>query len=277
MRLAHHLKLLLHRPLRALERREFTTSGGRVRVHLRWDLDRQEAADDDLPTFVFVHGLGVSSRYFVPVADRLADRGRIVLFDLPGFARLPTPKAPLSIEGFADVVAEALERVDLPGRPVLVGHSMGCQVVAELLATQAVRCHEAMLINPVVNEGERTVRLVLRRFAQAARYESRANALAALTAYARCGLRWVADTMPRMVTYPIERRLAGVDADVVIVRGENDALVPDAWAQLLASAPAQGRVMTLDGAAHGAVFDHAEQIAEELLRLTGLPTEEAAR
>ena len=275
MRLAQHLRRWRSRPLRRLETREFTVNGDRVRVHLRWELTRGQASDHHTPTFVLLHGLGVSSASLVGMAELLSERGRVVMFDLPGFAGLPVPRTPLTIGGFAEVVRESLERLGLTERPVLVGHSMGTQVAAELLASGALGAREAMLVAPVVNADERSLPLVVARFLQSGLRESPGNAMAALSSYVRFGPSWALQTMPNLIAYPIEERLAGVDADLLVVRGDHDALVPAAWAERLATAVTRGRVITLPGAAHGAVFDHGPQLVEQLLALVEGPDAES--
>ncbi len=43
------------------------------------------APRDARPAFVLVHGIGVSSRYFHPVAAFLAEHGTVYAIDLPGY------------------------------------------------------------------------------------------------------------------------------------------------------------------------------------------------
>src|SRR4051795_10355879 len=87
----------------------------------------------DAPVFVLVHGIGVSSRYFERLVPALAEEGRVIAVDLPGFgkARPLRPRLGLSIEEFADSVAQTLDGLGL-GAAVVVGHSMGTQGAASL-------------------------------------------------------------------------------------------------------------------------------------------------
>lgn len=73
---------------------------------------------------VLVHGIGVSGRYFTPLARVLSGSARVCVLDLPGFGGSPRPAAPLSIREHAEVVAGVIAAAGLR-RPVLVGHSMG--------------------------------------------------------------------------------------------------------------------------------------------------------
>src|SRR5690554_522591 len=83
-------------------------------------------------TVVLIHGIGVSARYFGPLVRELARTHRVLAPDLPGFGRSPRPREVLSIEDHAAVLAVLVTDHlggGRAGRPVLVGHSMGVQVV----------------------------------------------------------------------------------------------------------------------------------------------------
>src|SRR4051812_45362539 len=79
------------------------------------------------PHFVLVHGIGVSSRYFGPTTTALTKYGTVHLVDLPGHGHAPKPKYNVSIEGHARALGALLRKKGIPD-PVLIGHSMGCQV-----------------------------------------------------------------------------------------------------------------------------------------------------
>jgi pimeloyl-ACP methyl ester carboxylesterase len=62
-------------------------------------------------TYVLVHGIGVSSRYFRPLAAELAQTGRVFLVDLPGYGAAPDPRRTVTIEDHAEVLAGFLEQL----------------------------------------------------------------------------------------------------------------------------------------------------------------------
>jgi pimeloyl-ACP methyl ester carboxylesterase len=258
-------------PLDRLSVHEFHFGDARVRVYEEWTMRPELAESPDVPTFALVHGLGVSSRFFVPLAHELAPYGRVLLFDLPGFHDLPRPRHRMSIVDFADVVKRALDELEVID-PLLVGHSMGAQVVAEVLAQYPSYSSAAMLVGPVVVSAERTLPQVLRRFLQAAVYEPPGNTWSALGAYARAGVRWIGDTMPKVLAYPIETRLPLARARLLVVSGEHDRVSPLDWRQQLASGVSGAQVITIPGAAHGVVHDRYRKLADELLGLAGIGT-----
>lgn len=258
-------------PLDRLTVHEFQFGDARVRVYEEWRMRCELAEAPDVTTFALVHGLGVSSRFFVPLAHELSPYGRVLLFDLPGFHDLPRPRHRMSIADFADVVKRSLDELDVVD-PLLVGHSMGAQVVAELLASYPSYSSAAMLVGPVVVADERRLLRVIRRFLQASVYEPPGNAVAAISAYVRAGLRWIGDTMPKVIAYPIEQRLPLTRARLLVVSGEYDRVSPLAWREDLASMVSGAQVITIPGAAHGVVHDSYRELADELLVLAGIGT-----
>ena len=80
---------------------------------------------------LLLHGLGVSGRYFVPLASVLAARRHVIVPDLPGWGRSERPSRPLGLGGAADVLCELLRRRGR-GAVSIVANSFGCQVALML-------------------------------------------------------------------------------------------------------------------------------------------------
>src|SRR5436190_17187630 len=95
-----------------------------LRMHARAATDAEHAGA--LP-LVLVHGLVVSSRYMIPLAERLAERTYVYAPDLPGFGKSDHPNRPLDIAGLADALAGWMRATGIT-RAALIGNSMGCQV-----------------------------------------------------------------------------------------------------------------------------------------------------
>lgn len=209
------------------------------------------------PTFVLIHGIGVSSHYFVNLSEDLARLGDVFLIDLPGFANLPQPPEVLSIAGFAAIVHDVLTAHGVH-RPVIVGHSMGAQVVTELLARAPGYAERAVLIGPPVNDAERNVARQLTRFVQSSLHETRSLRLIAIRAYLQCGLAWFVDVLPQMMRYPIEERIQLVTEPTLLVRGEFDYVAPTPWLQRLGARNPQ----VVAGAAHSVIYAHDREVFE---------------
>jgi pimeloyl-ACP methyl ester carboxylesterase len=89
----------------------------------------------DGPAIVCCNGAGVSTFFWSYLQDHFRDRYRVVLWDYRGHGRSTTPPDPqsadLSIERFATDLRTVIDRLALAEPPILVGHSMGCQVILE--------------------------------------------------------------------------------------------------------------------------------------------------
>jgi pimeloyl-ACP methyl ester carboxylesterase len=112
------------------------------------------------PAIVFVHGMGVSSASWAAQMAALEDGFTVASFDLLGHGASPVPADPAlysrdgALEDLDSVIA-ALQ--DVPGRPVLVGHSLGGYLSLAYAATRpgAVRGLVVMATGPGFRDAEK--------------------------------------------------------------------------------------------------------------------------
>jgi pimeloyl-ACP methyl ester carboxylesterase len=76
-----------------------------------------------------------------------------------------------------------------------------------------------------------------------------------------------------VLAYPIEERIRRLEAPVVLISGDGDHVSPPSWRGQLATNLTSARTVTINGAAHGVVFDHAPVLAGEILALVGIPAD----
>ena len=216
---------------------------------------------------VLVHGIGVSGRYYTRLARALAGSARVLVLDLPGFGGSPRPAAPLTIREHAEVVAGVIAATGLR-RPVLVGHSMGVQVVTEVAREYPEVVRALALIGPVVDPlapgGLQQAARLLRDVA----HETPAAMVMQFREWLRCGPRWFAATLPEMLDYQIEERLGGLRLPVVLLRGDRDPVSPARFVALLADR-AGAETVEVPGAGHLAMVRRPELVADVVLGLAG--------
>ncbi|GAA2077432.1 hypothetical protein GCM10009758_23000 [Microbacterium hatanonis] len=219
---------------------------------------------DAATAFVLVAGIGVAATYFEFLAPLLARRGAVYALDLPGFAGVRRPDEAPTAAFFADQVEAVLDRFDLRD-PVLIGHSMGTQVVTELLVRRA-DLSRSVLVSPVVNEAESAPLLQGVRFAQSAARESFHLAMTALSAYILCGMVYFLTVLPHMLRYRITDRVRLVTARTLLIRGEFDRSSPRRFHSRLADALPDVWRWEMKGAAHSIINGHAVGVAKLVLR-----------
>jgi pimeloyl-ACP methyl ester carboxylesterase len=87
------------------------------------------------PPMICCNGVGVSTFFFKYIVEHYRDRFSVILWDYRGHGRSGTPpdveQADFSVERSAQDVKAVLEHLGMEEAAVLLGHSMGCQVILE--------------------------------------------------------------------------------------------------------------------------------------------------
>lgn len=219
------------------------------------------AAERDGPDFVLVHGIGVSARAYGPTAAELAKRGDVHLIDLAGYGRSPRPSRDLTIADHAELVARYLADSELD-HPVLVGHSMGTQVVAELAAGFPDLVDHLVLIAPVIAPGKRSLAKVIGLLAANGLKEPPQVAALAIYDYLfRAGVPYMIQQMPHLLEADLDLIAPRVDAKALVICGADDPIVPLEWGRRLAGEFRQGWFATVPGP-HATMFAAPQAIAE---------------
>jgi pimeloyl-ACP methyl ester carboxylesterase len=217
------------------------------------------------PSVVLVHGLGLSGRYFAPLARRLAANGVTVLVpDLPGSAR-----SRVCVRRMPDVVrtAEALARWHgqlVRGPSLVVANSVGCQVAAALAARHPGLAHRLVLLGPALTPGVSAWRHGVRLLADAWREPPALIGLAAADYLLTGPVRFAVSLRHalRDAAVAFEGHLARVDVPTLVVRGAGDTVVSAAWARRATRLLPDGRAVEMTDAAHAAHYSTPDAVAE---------------
>ncbi|MEP6482312.1 MAG: alpha/beta hydrolase [Rhodoglobus sp.] len=228
-----------------------------------------QPADVTGPDFVLVHGIGVSSRYYHPAAAELAKLGTVWLVDLPGYGAAPNPRRDVSIADHAGALAAFLHESALID-PVLVGHSMGSQVVSRLAVDSPDVATRIVLMAPTMPAGERTLfRGAWRLIVDGIRNPIVANVIVATDYFFRCGMPYFFAQSRHLFGDHIEDRLAEIHARTLVLVGDHDLVVPRPWAQFVADGIPGSTMKTVRGphlimfsdpvGVAACIVEHAEQ------------------
>jgi pimeloyl-ACP methyl ester carboxylesterase len=230
-------------PARSALRSRWTEVDG-LRLHSR-SASRDEAA----PPFVLIHGLIISSLYFIPLAEALARRAPVHALDLPGYGRSEKPAHPLGTPALADFVARWIETMGF-SRCHIVGNSFGSQVAAELAVRHANLVETVTLIGPTVDPRAPTLfRQALRLLRDMPREPARLW-LNHLVDDCRAGPRFAIALMRAMIENHIETNLPRITAPTLVMRGECDPIAPERWAREAVRLLLHGSLNTIPRGSH---------------------------
>lgn len=234
----------------------------------------EEVGPAGAPLVVLGPSIGTSTILWEQVIPLLADRFRVVAWDLPGHGRASAATEPFTVGELADAVAQA---VSGSGPVLYAGDSLGGSVGLELLLRHPELVSAAAIIASGAKIGEpqgwrdraaqvraqSTSTLIIgsaqRWFAPGSierEPELTGRLLHVLQdaddeSYALC--------CDALAEYDVRDRLGEITAPVLAVWGEHDAVTPEASAAEIAGGVRDGRTARIAGASH---LPPAEQPAE---------------
>ena len=198
---------------------------------------------------ILVHGIGVSGRYFVPLAEKFAKTYSVHVMDMPGYGSTPKPKTPLSLVEMAEMINGYMDTVGIE-RATVVGQSMGCQTVVHFATRYPDRCTKLILIAPTINRKERNGIIQAIRLFQDMFFETLRANLTIIGDYLRMGFVRYVITTRFMLNDQIEKNLARIHTKTLIIRGSNDPIVPMDWVEYLANPAKHVTTVEISHAAH---------------------------
>lgn len=226
---------------------------------------------EDLPAMLLVHGLGLSGRYFTPLAHRLAASGAtVVVPDLPGNVRSRTAarRAP-AVGQLADALA-GLQRGLSSGPSLVVANSVGCQVAAALAARHPHLVSRLVLIGPALEPRVPAWRQFARLVADVPHEPLSLLLLAAFDYLVTGPLRCAASFRHslRDAAESFEVNLSRVRAPTLVVRGAGDTIASGTWTRRVAGLVADGHAKDVAGAAHAAHYSAPDTMAALIGKFT---------
>jgi pimeloyl-ACP methyl ester carboxylesterase len=219
---------------------------------------------ESAPILVLLHGIGVSSRYFLPTAGRLASRCTVYAPDRAGFGlSAPLGERP-TVRRLADAFEAWLDAAGLHMPHALVANSFGCQVIADFAARRPARAARLVLVGPTIDRqarslGQQAARLAL----DSVREPVGLLAVEAVDYVLHIRKSGVA-AFVEMVRDPVERTLSRVRAPTLVIRGDRDPIVTRTWAEEVAATLPRGQLVEVPGAAHAVNYN----APDALTRLT---------
>jgi len=230
------------------------------------------------PTYLLLHGIGLSHRAFSGLEAQLSRHGRVINFDLPGFGSTPRPSHRMSVENYAAAIRRELQARNA-GPVVVVGHSMGAQFAVELARQDPDTVTHVVLVGPVVDEKKRSLVAQGLALLRDSVLEPPATQLMVVRDYFRCGPRWYFTETGAMLAYPTHLAIEDVRHPVLIVRGENDPIADAPWCESLSERTHDGSVTHIAKNRHNVVHANPAATAAAIVEFVTVarPSERSPR
>lgn len=236
---------------------EFTHDGSTLIAERRGDATASA-------TIVLVHGIGMGRKVFADLSRRLEGDALVVSVDLPGYGDAPEPARTPAIERVADLVAAYLRHLGR-GPVILLGHSMGTQVVTEVAVRHPETVARLVLVAPTVDRHHRKALTQLWRLGRDLFGESGKVLLLGAREYVRAGPH-LRRKMKAMLVHRPEHSYPRIAAPTLVIRGEFDVVVPQAWTDEVVAAIPDATAFVVEGHHHETLIRTAEPAADELRR-----------
>jgi len=237
-----------------VEERRTPVEGVPVYARVAVDGDREK------PVIVLLHGLGLSSRYMLPLVRELRRSFQVYAPELPGFGHSGKGRVASTVAQQTEELRKWLDAVGI-GRVSLFGNSLGAQVAVDFAQRFPERTDRVVLAGPTPDPRSRSF---LRLYTWQLRnmpLEPLGMQLIYLMDYAQTGLFRMLKTMYRTCDDPIDTKLPAIQAPTLVLRGEHDQVAPQVWAEQVAATLPNGELAVIEGAAHCAHFSRAVEVA----------------
>ena len=243
-------------PTRDGETEHFTAHGMTLIAEAR-------GSDASEQTFVLLHGIGMGRKVFADLVEKLEPHGRVIAIDQPGYGEAPEPPRVPTMERSADLIAAYLRHIER-GRVVLLGHSMGTQVAAEVAGRRPLTVSHLVLVAPTVDPRHRHALSQLARLGLDLLGESPKVLLLGAREYLRAGPH-LRRKMRAMLHHRPEDAYPRISAPTLVVRGERDRVSPREWTDAVAAAIPGASTFDVEGHGHETLIRDAAPAARAIL------------
>jgi pimeloyl-ACP methyl ester carboxylesterase len=214
------------------------------------------------PAVVLIHGLSGSGRWWAYNVPVLAQQYQVYNVDLVGFGRSRGQRLVLREAG--SWFTEWLKVVGI-SEAHLVGHSMGGYIATEVAVTLPDVVQRLVLVDALVLPiGPGLVRHAL-DLARAARYMRLSFLPVLVSDVLRAGTRTLWQATQEVLSADLSGRLGAVQAETMVIWGENDTLLDPELGRKLAERLARARFVCVEGAGHNPMWDRPQRFNELLL------------
>jgi pimeloyl-ACP methyl ester carboxylesterase len=163
----------------------------------------------------------------------------------------------------ADALAAWMQELELPPA-VLVGNSLGCQIIAHFALRHPARVTHAVLVGPTMDPKARSLPRAALRLALDLPREPLSFLPVLTRAYFAAGPRRTLRTLQNAFADPLEALIPRITIPTLIVRGARDPIVGQTWSETIQRLLPHGRFVVIPGAAHAVNFNSPDALARSI-------------
>ncbi len=209
--------------------------------------------NENAPVLLLVHGLVVSGRYFLRLAQHLSRFYRVYMLDLPGFGKSGKPDHVFDIAESAEIVYAWMQTMKIASA-VLVGQSLGAQIVTLLASLYPAAVSHLVLISPTMDPRARWFPRLFFGWLWNMLREPPILYLLLLLDYFDCGIPRSLRLLHYAIHDRIEARLPLLSLPTLLISGIGDTIAPVSWTALAATLLPQAELLTIIGHIHDVHF-----------------------
>jgi 3-oxoadipate enol-lactonase len=235
---------------------------------------------------VLVHSLAMDRDFWRPVAERLAPRAAVLIYDCRGHGKSDKPTGSYTVEGFADDLADLLDHMGWDAA-LAVGASMGGCVALAFAAAYPKRACALGLFDTTAWYGadapkqweDRAQKALAggldnmvefqttRWFSDAFRAQHPEIVRHCVEVFLRNDLPSYAASCRMLGACDLRAKLPGMNLPAAVLVGEEDYAAPPAMAEALHRGIAGSSLTVIKGARHLTPLEVPDQAASSLARL----------
>jgi pimeloyl-ACP methyl ester carboxylesterase len=221
----------------------------------------------DGPPVVLIHGLAASSRWWTRNITDLARSHRVYALDLIGFGA-SRGNLPFNLEDAASHLATWMDSLGIE-RASIIGHSMGGFIGASLTADFPEHVERLMLVGAAALPLNRRylwetlgpVRGLL---------DLSFDSFSLLVSDAlRAGPLTIWNAARELSSADITAKLSTIQAPVLLIWGEHDAIIPLRTGRRIAEILPQAELVVIKNAGHNVMFDHPDAFNQAAMDFLG--------
>jgi pimeloyl-ACP methyl ester carboxylesterase len=238
-------------------------------------------------TLVLVHGLGASANRWEFVIPHFEKNYRVIVPDLIGFGYSDKPLVDYTTDFFSEFLKKFLEKLDIKN-PVLIGSSLGGQIIAEYTLNNNDAVQKLVLISPSGVMKHSTP--ALDAYVMAALYpnpEAAKNAFEMMSGSSKNIDPKIVEGFVKRMRLPnakmafmstllglknsqiLTEKLSSITVPTMVIWGELDPVIPVKYADSIVSTIKDCRFYRMDGCGHTPYVEVPETFVKIVMEFLG--------